>query len=231
MSSSVEPEPEIAATLFADRIEVARLYTSHLAARGEELGLIGPLEAARLWSRHIINCALLAPLLRPGIVGDVGSGAGLPGMVLAIARPDVRFVLIEPMERRTDWLRSETAELGVDNVTVVRARADDARLEQPLDQVTARAVTSLSRLIPATAGLVAGGGQMIFMKGARIEDEIIAAQKVLRRFRIVDVETLVLGQGIAAEVTRVFRATVDRPRPSRPGVTSSEDEVSRETSG
>lgn len=227
----MEREPDLAATLFEDRIDVARLYASHLAARGEELGLIGPLEAARLWSRHLINCVLVAPLLRPGTVGDVGSGAGLPGLVLAIARPDVKFVLIEPMERRADWLRSETADLGIDNVTVLRARAEDARLEQPLDQVTARAVTSLSRLIPATAGLIAAGGQMIFMKGSRVEDEIIAAQKVIRRFRIIDVETLVLGQGIATEVTRVFRATVDRPRPSRAGVTSSEDKVSRETSG
>lgn len=229
--SAVEPEPDVAATLFRDRIALARLYTSHLATRGEELGLIGPLEPARLWTRHIINCVIVAPLLQPGTVGDVGSGAGLPGMVLAIARPDVRFVLIEPMERRVDWLRGEAVELGLGNVTVVRSRAEDARLDHPLDQVTARAVTSLSRLIPVTAGLIAAGGQMIFMKGARVEEEITAAQKVIHRFRLIDVETLVLGQGMTTEVTRVFRATVDRPRPSRAGVTSSEDKVSRETSG
>src|ERR1700712_3140438 len=108
-----EAEPEAAATLFGDRLELARSYTSDLARRGEELGLIGPLELPRLWTRHIINCVLVAPLLRPGVTGDVGSGAGLPGLVLAIARPDVSFVLIEPMERRVEWLLAESDELGL----------------------------------------------------------------------------------------------------------------------
>src|SRR5215207_999945 len=101
---TMETEPAAAAELFGERIHLARSFAAELGARGEELGLIGPLEPARLWSRHILNCALLAPLLRPGLVGDVGSGAGLPGLVLAIARPDAHLVLIEPMERRTAWL-------------------------------------------------------------------------------------------------------------------------------
>ena len=205
----LEAEPEVAAALFGDRIEVARSYTADLARRGEELGLIGPLELPRLWSRHIVNCVLVAPLLRPGTTGDVGSGAGLPGLVLAIARPDVHLVLIEPMERRVDWLRSESAELGLDNVTVVRARAEEAKLDAPLDQVTARAVTALAKLIPATARLVRHGGEMIFMKGSRVDAEIAAAQKVIRSHRLSGVEVLVLGEGIAPESTRVFRATVD----------------------
>jgi 16S rRNA (guanine527-N7)-methyltransferase len=111
-----EVEPAAAAALFGDRIELARSYTAQLASRGEELGLIGPRELPQLWTRHVLNCALLAPLLRPGRVGDVGSGAGLPGLVLAIARPDARLVLIEPMERRVDWLRSEVERLELDNV-------------------------------------------------------------------------------------------------------------------
>ena len=209
MTPAVEPEPEIAATLFGSRIDIARAYTNDLALRGEELGLIGPLELPRLWSRHIVNCVLVAPLLKPGVTGDVGSGAGLPGLVLAIARPDVHLVLIEPMERRVEWLRSESAELGLDNVTVVRARAEEARLDTPLDQVTARAVTALSKLIPATADLVRPGGEMVFMKGSRVADEITAAQKVIRKHRLSAVEVLVLGEGIAPETTRVFRATVD----------------------
>ena len=107
MTSEREPEPAIAAELFGDRIELARAFTDDLARRGEELGLIGPLELPRLWTRHVVNSGLVAPLIRPGaLVGDIGSGAGLPGLPLAIARPDARFVLIEPMERRTDWLRS-----------------------------------------------------------------------------------------------------------------------------
>lgn len=199
----------VVVTLFGKRVELARRYTIDLARRGEELGLIGPLELPRLWTRHIINCALLAPLLKPGRVGDVGSGAGLPGMVLAIARPDVHIVLIEPMERRVDWLLHESRELGLENVTVVRARAEDARLDAPLDQVTARAVTALSKLIPATAPLLRAGGEMIFMKGSRVEVELEDAAKAIRKYHLRDVEVIILGAGVTPEATRVFRATVD----------------------
>jgi 16S rRNA (guanine527-N7)-methyltransferase len=204
----LEAEPAIAATLFGDRIDEARRYTADLARRGEELGLIGPLELPRLWSRHIINCALVAPLLRPGRTGDIGSGAGLPGLVLAVARPDVHLVLIEPMERRVAWLTSEAADLGLDNVTVVRARAEEAKLTEPLDQVTARAVTALSKLIPATRPLVRAGGEMLFMKGSRVQEEIEAAARVIRKARLQDVRVLTLGEGTAPEATRVFAATV-----------------------
>jgi 16S rRNA (guanine527-N7)-methyltransferase len=204
-----EKEPAAAITLFGDRIDVARQYTADLARRGEELGLIGPLELPRLWSRHILNCALVAPLLRPGTTGDVGSGAGLPGLVLAIARPDVSLVLIEPMERRVAWLESEAQELGLDNVTVVRARAEETKLDWPLDQVTARAVTALSKLIPVTAPLVRSGGEMVFMKGSRVHAEITAAAKQIRRARLDNVEVIELGSGVVDETTRVFRATVD----------------------
>ncbi len=209
MTDALETEPTIAAQLFGDRIDLARQYTADLARRGEELGLIGPLELPRLWTRHIVNCVLPATLLKPGRVGDVGSGAGLPGLVLAIARPDAHLVLIEPMERRTEWLRHEANELGLQNVTVVRARSEEARLDQPLDQVTARAVTALSKLIPITAPLVRSGGELIFMKGERVYDEVDAAAKVIRKARLSRVEVLTLGEGITPEVTRVFRATVD----------------------
>jgi len=206
---ALEIEPATAAALFGDRIDVARAFTADLARRGEELGLIGPLELPRLWTRHILNSVLVAPLLTPGVVGDIGSGAGLPGLVLAIARPDVSFILIEPMERRVDWLTSEAEALGLENVKVIRARAEETKLDWPLDQVTARAVSALSTLIPLTAPLVKAGGQMLFMKGARVEDEITAAAKAIRKARLSEVEVLVLGEGVVPEVTRVFRATVD----------------------
>jgi len=206
---TVEPEPTAAAELFGDRIDVARRFTDDLARKGEELGLIGPLEVPRLWSRHILNSALVAPLLKPGRVGDIGSGAGLPGLVLAVARPDVHMVLIEPMERRVDWLTSEADELGLDNVTVIRARAEETRLDAPLDQVTARAVSSLSKLIPITTPLVKHGGELLFMKGSRVGEEMDAAAKVIRKAHLINVEILTLGEGIVPEVTRVFRATVD----------------------
>ncbi|WP_416264357.1 16S rRNA (guanine(527)-N(7))-methyltransferase RsmG [Curtobacterium flaccumfaciens pv. flaccumfaciens] len=206
----LEAEPAAAAALFGDQIEVARSFTNELARRGEELGLIGPLELPRLWTRHILNSALLAPLLEArGRVADVGSGAGLPGLVLAIARPDVQFVLIEPMERRTDWLRAESDRLGLQNVTVLRGRAEDVADEVVVDQVTARAVSALSKLIPLTVPLVRSGGQLILMKGARVDEEIEKARKVILRKRLSDVEVLELGEGVVDETTRVFRATVD----------------------
>ena len=206
---NLEPEPSAAAQLFGDRVELARSYTAELAARGEELGLIGPLELPRLWTRHVLNSALLAPLIKPGRVGDVGSGAGLPGLVLAIARPDAQFVLIEPMERRVDWLLSETSRLGLDNVEVVRARAEDVELSPWLDQVTARAVSALSKLIPLTARLVRSEGELLLLKGASVDAEISAAAKAIRKARLSSVEVLTLGEGLLPEVTRVFRATVD----------------------
>ncbi|WP_127795032.1 16S rRNA (guanine(527)-N(7))-methyltransferase RsmG [Agromyces sp. LHK192] len=204
----LEPEPAVAATLFGDRIALGRAFTESLAEHGEELGLIGPLELPRLWTRHILNSVVVAPLLRPGLVGDIGSGAGLPGLVLAIARPDVSFTLIEPMERRVAWLERQVDELGLENVDVVRARAEDSKLRGRLDQVTARAVSALRTLIPITAPLLRPGGELVLMKGAGVDGEIGAAEKVLRKFHVHDQEVLVLGEGELDEVTRVFRATV-----------------------
>ncbi len=211
---ATEPEPTSAQTVFGDHIELARHFTADLAQQGEKLGLIGPLEAGRLWSRHIINCAVVAPFIATAArVGDVGSGAGLPGLVLAIARPDAHFVLIEPMERRTDWLLAETERLGLSNVTVLRARAEDVAGSGALDdgrfdQVTARAVSALSKLIPLVAPLVRPEGELLFLKGARVDDEIAAASAAIRKHRVRDVEVLELGAGLVPEVTRLFRATV-----------------------
>ena len=204
-----EPEPKVAEDLFGPGIDKARAFTKNLVDRGEELGLIGPLEPPRIWTRHIVNSVLVAPLLRPGRVGDVGSGAGLPGIVLAIARPDVDFFLIEPMERRVDWLESQVRELGLDNVEIVRGRAQDVEFSPWLDQVTARAVSALSKLIPMTARLVRSGGELVLLKGSSVEAELQGAAKAISKARLTDVEILVLGEGIVDEVTRVFRATVD----------------------
>lgn len=209
MTEFVEAEPAAAVALFGDRIELARRFAATLGAQGEERGLIGPLELPRLWSRHILNCAIVAPLLRPGVVGDVGSGAGLPGLVLAIARPDVSFMLIEPMERRVAWLHEQVDQLGLTNVSVVRERAERLRLDVPLDQVTARAVSAFRTLIPLTAPLLASGGELVLMKGAGASAEVDAAAKAIRRYRLRNVEILTLGEGVLDEITRVIRATVD----------------------
>ena len=165
---SIEAEPTEAALLFGDRIESARRFTKALGAHGEERGLIGPLEPPRLWTRHILNSAIAAPLFRSGDrVGDIGSGAGLPGLVLAIARPDVDWVLIEPMERRVAWLEEQTDALGLGNVEIVRARGEEWAEGPVLDAVTARAVSALKTLIPVTAPLLRSGGELILLKGAR----------------------------------------------------------------
>lgn len=205
---NLEAEPAAAATLFGDRIDVGRAFTRNLAAHGEELGLIGPLELPRLWSRHILNCAIVAPLLRPGLVGDIGSGAGLPGLVLGIARPDVNMILIEPMERRVAWLNSQVEELALSNVTVMRARAEEVILDDPLDQVTARAVSAFRKLLPLTAPLLRAGGELVLMKGINAQAEVDAATKEMRRFRVTDARVDILGEGVLEDPTRVIRGTV-----------------------
>jgi 16S rRNA (guanine527-N7)-methyltransferase len=204
----IEQEPAAAAEVFGDRIDLARRFTHALGEFGEERGLIGPLEPPRLWSRHILNSAIIAPAFSAGRVGDVGSGAGLPGLVLAIARPDVEWVLIEPMERRVAWLNEQVGALGLDNVEVVRARAEDWKFGPTLDAVTARAVSALRTLLPITAPLVRDGGELILLKGANAANEITAAEKALRKFRVSDARVEIYGEGLLEEPSRVLRATV-----------------------
>lgn len=201
----VEVEPDAAALLFGDRIGLARQFAAALVSEGELRGLIGPLELPRLWTRHILNSAIAAPLFS-GSVADVGSGAGLPGLVLAIARPDVQWTLIEPMERRVAWLNEQVDALGLDNVTVMRARAEDVGLE--FDIVTARAVSALRTLVPITAPLVRDGGELILLKGHNAPNEIEAAQKALKKFKVSGVEVVVLGEDVITEPTRVVRGRV-----------------------
>ncbi|CDK01149.1 Ribosomal RNA small subunit methyltransferase G [Microbacterium sp. C448] len=205
----VEAEPQAAEDVFGDRIDLARVFAKQLAEHGEQRGLIGPLEPPRLWSRHILNSAIAAGAFdAQSRVADIGSGAGLPGIVLAIARPDVSWVLIEPMERRVAWLDEQVGLLGLDNVEVVRARAEDYPAKAGFDAVTARAVSALRTLIPLTAPLVAPGGQLILMKGASVQAEIDAADKQIRRFRISEARVESWGDGVLDQPTTLFRGTV-----------------------
>lgn len=208
---SLEAEPAVAAALFGAEIDRARQFTQALADHGEERGLIGPLELPRLWTRHVLNSVIAAPLFPAGRVGDIGSGAGLPGIVLAIARPDVHWVLVEPMERRVAWLSEQVHELGLSNVEVVRARAEEWSEGPVLDAVTARAVSALRTLLPLTAPLVRDGGELIFLKGQNAQAEIEAATKQLRRFHVVDARVEILGEGVLAEPTRALRGRIARP--------------------
>lgn len=207
--AALEAEPAAAATLAGAQIDVLRAFAADLAERGEELGLIGPLELPRLWTRHILNSAVLAPLLREGArVADIGTGGGMPGLVLGIIRPDVEMLLIEPMERRCAWLNEQIERLELTNTKVKRGRAEEFHGAFDVDQVTARAVTALRKLVPLTVPLLRDGGELLFLKGAAIHEEIEAAQKVLRKYRLRDIEVTELGADLLSESTRVFRARV-----------------------
>lgn len=208
-SPEIEQEPLVAAELAGDRLETLRAFAKDLGERGETLGLIGPLEPPRLWTRHLLNSAILAPLIEPGAsVADIGTGGGMPGLVLAIVRPDARFKLIEPMERRCAWLNEQVQRLGLQNVEVKRGRAEEFHDAFEVDQVTARAVTALRKLVPLAAPLLRDGGELLLLKGASVEEEIVAAQKALRVGRVHDISVEELGEGRLSETTRVFRARV-----------------------
>lgn len=177
------PAPDVVRALFpSERLSLVERYADLLATDGVVRGLIGPREVPRLWERHIVNCALLATVLpRDASVADIGSGAGLPGLVLALARPDVSVTLVEPLLRRTSFLEEVVAELALDNVTVRRDRADALHGERTFDVVTARAVAPLERLLGWCLPLVAPRGSLVAMKGDSAEAEIDGARDVLDR--------------------------------------------------
>ena len=179
------PDLAVAAQVFApERLPALERYAGLLATEGVVRGLIGPREVPRLWDRHLINCGLLAPLLPDGAtVADLGSGAGLPGLVLALARPDLEVTLIEPMARRVAFLTEAVETLGLARVTVVRGRAEDWAGPQRFGVVTARALAPLPRLLTWGLPLVARGGVMLAMKGSSAAEEIAAAGAELTRRR------------------------------------------------
>ncbi|WP_211220996.1 16S rRNA (guanine(527)-N(7))-methyltransferase RsmG [Nocardioides insulae] len=178
----------------SDRLELAERYAEWLADAGVVRGLIGPREVPRLWDRHILNCALLGEVLPEGAsVADIGSGAGLPGLVLAIARPDLSLVLVEPLLRRTVFLSEVVADLGLENVEVVRGRADELAGVRTFDVVTSRAVAPLERLLRWSMPLVAPTGAMVAMKGQSAVAEIEGAAGVLAKLGCATPEILELG--------------------------------------
>jgi 16S rRNA (guanine527-N7)-methyltransferase len=206
--SAVEVEPASVELLCGEASDTLRHFASDIAQYGEELGLVGPRELERLWTRHIVNSALLAPHLAPGTLADIGSGAGFPGLVVAAMRPDVTCTLIEPLGRRAVWLEEESARLGLTNVVVLNERAEDVVGRVLVDQVTARAVSALKTLIPLVVPLVKSGGELLLMKGQRVDQEIIDAASVMVRSGLINPRVEITGPEYGTEETRIFRATV-----------------------
>lgn len=177
----IGPRTESVRDFFGDRLPWVERYADALAEHGVLRGLLGPREVPRLWERHVLNSAAVAPSLpAAGLVLDLGSGAGLPGVVLACMRPDLSFVLVEPMLRRSDWLREVVGLVGLDNVEVRRARAEELVGDVLADVVTARAVAPLDRLAAWSLPLCRVGGALVALKGERAQEELEAAREELR---------------------------------------------------
>lgn len=200
-----ETMPAEVKDLFPESWDTLAAYAEMLANEGELRGLIGPRELPRLWSRHILNCTAINHFIPDGAsVADVGSGAGLPGIVLGITRPDAAVTLIEPMERRTDWLHDVVDSLVLDNVRVVRARAEELHGKEQFDVVTARAVAALDKLMRWTMPLVRSGGTLVALKGEKAQEELEAALKVRRKFNVTDSHVLEVPALVRSEIpTRV----------------------------
>lgn len=217
VSRETPPAPEAAVGVFSHGLGLATRFADLLATDGVVRGLIGPREVPRLWERHLINCALLGEAIGPGLdVCDIGSGAGLPGLVLAIARPDLRVTLVEPLLRRTTFLEEAVSALRLQNVEVVRARAEELHGMREFSVVTSRAVAPLDRLLAWSMPLVRQGGALVAMKGASVSAEIEAAEAALRRYGAGAVNVEEYGTGLVDRPTTVIR--VEATRPSRLGL-------------
>lgn len=194
---------KIAGEVFGDRLDLANAYHDSLATTAAERGFIGPKEVDRLWERHILNCAVIGEAFAEGLsVADVGSGAGLPGIPLAIARPDLSLTLIEPLLKRSVYLREVTQQLGLDNVTVIRGRAEEQQ-RGTFDAVTSRAVAPLGKLAGWSLPLVKHGGVMVAMKGASVSDELQRDQKEITAAGGKDAEIFTVGAALPQPTTLI----------------------------
>ena len=209
--------PTAATEVFGDRVEMARRYEELLAGPGVVRGLVGPREADRLWDRHILNSAVVAEAIEPGArVVDIGSGAGLPGIPVAIARPDLRVTLVEPMLRRTAFLTEVATELGL-AVTVLRGRAEDKNVVDAVagsDVVLSRAVAGLDKLTRWSLPLLRPGGRMLALKGERADDEVAEHRAAMTKLGAVDIRVLRCGSDYLNPPTTVVEAVRSEQRPA-----------------
>ncbi|MGW8436760.1 16S rRNA (guanine(527)-N(7))-methyltransferase RsmG [Nocardiopsis sp. NPDC055879] len=198
-----------AVEVFGDSLPVAIRFAELLADDGVRRGLIGPREVPRLWERHLINCAVVEELIPEGAeVVDVGSGAGLPGLVIGLLRPDIRMTLLEPLLRRTVFLEEAVEILGLDNVTVLRGRAEEVRGELYTDFVTARAVAPLARLAGWSLPLLRKNGSLLALKGEQAEAELAEAEQDVSKMRPSVCDVIRVGRGKVDPATTVVRVTV-----------------------
>ncbi len=205
------PPPEAARRLFGERLAQAQRYVDTLAGPGVVRGLLGPREVPRLWDRHILNCAVVAELVpQDSTVIDVGSGAGLPGLVLALLRPDLRVTLLEPLLRRTTFLQECVDGLDLGNVRVLRGRAEEFAGRLVADVVTARAVAPLDWLAKWCLPLVREGGEMLAVKGSAAQEELRGAEQELKRLGAVDWSVTHVGSEFVDPPTTVVRIRAGR---------------------
>ncbi|AZS86178.1 16S rRNA (guanine(527)-N(7))-methyltransferase RsmG [Streptomyces griseoviridis] len=209
-AAELPPVPEVAHEVFGDRYADAVRYAELLAEAGVQRGLIGPREVPRLWERHLLNCAVLSEVVPDGVtVCDVGSGAGLPGIPLALVRDDLKITLLEPLLRRTNFLTEVVELLGLDHVTVVRGRAEEVMGQlPPVHVVTARAVAPLDRLATWGIPLLRPYGEMLALKGDTAEEELKAAGAALSKLGAVETSVLQVGEGIVDPLSTVVRVEV-----------------------
>jgi len=204
--------------VFGPALGLAGRYAELLAGPGVEQGLIGPREPARIWDRHLLNCAAVAELVPDACsVIDLGSGAGLPGVVIAMLRPGAKIILLEPMARRVAFLEECVRVLGLENTSVCRGRAEEVAGRLAADVVVARAVAPLERLAGLALGLARPGGLVLAMKGAGAAEEVTRAAPVLRRLRAGDVAIVHPGSGKVSPPPTVIRLTADASAPGTPG--------------
>ncbi|MGH3430458.1 MAG: 16S rRNA (guanine(527)-N(7))-methyltransferase RsmG [Mycobacteriales bacterium] len=195
--------------LFGAQVNIASQYAGFLATVGVDRGLLGPREASRIWDRHLLNCAPVAELIpQNSDVLDVGSGAGLPGIALAIARPDLRVTLLEPLLRREQFLTQVVKELGLSQVSVVRGRVEAVAKSLPtMNIVTARAVAPLERLLDWCIPLLGRGGRLLAMKGGSAEEEVAEASAKLAKLRVHGVRVVRCGNGTVSPSVVVVEVT------------------------
>ena len=207
MTSDVSRETPALDERWGFAVPALKQYEGILGTIGLERGLIGPREVDRLWDRHIVNSAALEVCVPQGVhVIDVGSGAGLPGIPLALIRPDLHITLLEPLLRRSVFLEEAVQELGLtERVSVVRGRAED-NLVPPAEIVTARAVASLDKLITWCWPLVKSGGALVALKGERAQAEVTEADPKLKKLRL---ETTIrtVGNTTAVIVTAIGKGS------------------------